>query len=139
MMNPEIQEKWVNALESEEYSQTKGNLRTTSGYCCLGVLCDLYAKEKNVEWDYRYYDADKDEYDHIPESQVTHVIPEGDYYSFETEDEVIPLSVCEWAGLISCAPHIVCEHEPETSLIDMNDNGKSFKEIASLIRQYGVA
>ena len=26
-------------------------LKTVSGYCCLGVLCDLYGIEHNVEWE----------------------------------------------------------------------------------------
>jgi hypothetical protein len=44
-MNQEWKEKWVTALRSGEYSQTKGTLRDNDSYCCLGVLCDLVAKE----------------------------------------------------------------------------------------------
>lgn len=41
-MNKGIKDRWITALRSEKYSQTKGNLRDDEGYCCLGVLCDLY-------------------------------------------------------------------------------------------------
>ena len=44
-MNPQVKEKWVNALRSGEYSQCDGKLRSADGFCCLGVLCDLYSQE----------------------------------------------------------------------------------------------
>lgn len=40
-MNPEWKAKWVAALRSGEYKQTREFLRTSTGFCCLGVLCDL--------------------------------------------------------------------------------------------------
>jgi hypothetical protein len=43
MLNP-VAKKWVKALRSGKYSQAKGQLKTTEGYCCLGVLCDLAVK-----------------------------------------------------------------------------------------------
>lgn len=47
-MNPEIKTKWVEALRSGKYKQGKKSLRSREGdkYCCLGVLCDLYAANK---------------------------------------------------------------------------------------------
>lgn len=47
-MNPEVKKLWIDALRSGEYKQTKGILRREGGkggYCCLGVLCDLHAKQ----------------------------------------------------------------------------------------------
>jgi len=35
-------QKWVLALRSGEYSQTKGTLQDEQGYCCLGVACDIF-------------------------------------------------------------------------------------------------
>lgn len=32
---------WVEALRSGKYEQASGHLRTTEGYCCLGVLADI--------------------------------------------------------------------------------------------------
>lgn len=41
-MNPEIKAKWVAALTSGEYEQTRNYLRRVgNGYCCLGVLCEV--------------------------------------------------------------------------------------------------
>jgi hypothetical protein len=40
-MDQTIKNKWVKALRSGAYAQIKGNLRTSKGFCCLGVLCDV--------------------------------------------------------------------------------------------------
>jgi len=37
---------WVSALRSAEYSQTKGRLQNESGYCCLGVACDIFIPDE---------------------------------------------------------------------------------------------
>lgn len=48
-MNPVIKKKWVKALRSGEYEQGQNKLleRTNEGdkFCCLGVLCNIYAQE----------------------------------------------------------------------------------------------
>lgn len=35
------QQKWLKALESGEYAQTKALLCNGDGFCCLGVACDV--------------------------------------------------------------------------------------------------
>ena len=40
----ERRELWAKALESGEYTQIKGRLRTDSGFCALGVGCDVYVR-----------------------------------------------------------------------------------------------
>ncbi len=54
-------ELWIAALESGEYKQAQGRLRTNEGYCCLGVLCDV-AKRQGV---IRAYSAGGD---YLPQS-----------------------------------------------------------------------
>jgi hypothetical protein len=49
-MNPEIKQKWIDALRSGKYNQTKSNLKSKNGFCSLGVLVDLYLLEKNLDW-----------------------------------------------------------------------------------------
>lgn len=49
-MRADIKQKWVAALRSGAYEQTTKVLRNDGGFCCLGVLCDLYAQETGVEW-----------------------------------------------------------------------------------------
>lgn len=44
-MTPELKAKWIAALRSGEYKQTKGRLlrkwRGEDRFCCLGVLCEV--------------------------------------------------------------------------------------------------
>lgn len=40
----------MEALRSGEYPQTQGRLRDGNGFCCLGVLVDLFLKENEKEW-----------------------------------------------------------------------------------------
>jgi hypothetical protein len=49
-MKADIKSKWLAALRSGQYEQTDMRLRHDGGYCCLGVLCDLYSQETGVEW-----------------------------------------------------------------------------------------
>lgn len=44
-MKPEIKQLWIEALKSGRYKQGKGALRSINGYCCLGVLADLYVRD----------------------------------------------------------------------------------------------
>ena len=44
-MHQEIKAKWITALRSGDYKQGTGQLKDGDKYCCLGVLCDLHAKE----------------------------------------------------------------------------------------------
>ena len=50
-MNPDVKRKWVKALRSGKYKQTKECLRDNDGYCCLGVLTQLYANEKHIAFE----------------------------------------------------------------------------------------
>lgn len=105
-MNQEWKEKWVAALRSGEYKQTRHVLRNITpeneGFCCLGVLCDL--------WDNKAWDEVKGT---------------GTRMSFQGWEEGIPTPVREVVGL-------KLHHAQE--LVDMNDNkGRSFGEIADHI------
>ena len=111
-MNEQVKEKWLSALRSGDYKQTQLKLHTDDGFCCLGVLCDLYGKEHNVEWK----------------------LAEDDYsnnYEFQEEPERLPLFVIEWAGVKNDNPEIC-----ETSLAELNDTGSTFNEIADLIEKH---
>ena len=43
MMNPEIKQKWVEALRSGKYEQGNECLRKGDKFCCLGVFCEVVA------------------------------------------------------------------------------------------------
>ena len=61
-MKQEVAEKWVAALRSGKYEQTTEKLRDiintdpsepklTNSFCCLGVLCNLFAEEHtDAKW-----------------------------------------------------------------------------------------
>lgn len=104
MLN-ENAKKWVAALRSGEYKQTKNYLKNNEGFCCLGVLCDLYAKDAGVAWNGARFMG-----------------------SFQTPPRV----VLEWAALREPdGDHRAAGMH--TSLTARNDNGCSFSKIADII------
>lgn len=72
LKNPiEMAQLWVGALRSGEYTQTKDQLRKSDeegqfSYCCLGVLCDLVAKNGGEPW----FDDEK-----YGRNEATHFLP----------------------------------------------------------------
>lgn len=117
-MNSYIKQLWVNALRSNEYSQGKGCLQGTDegihGFCCLGVLCDLYAKETGTEWECVSYTG---------------------HYVFMGETAYLPEEVQEWAGLNSHFPRVRNAKGNLQELVTLNDNGTTFTEIAQMIEE----
>ena len=118
-MNPKIKQRWLEALRSGEYKQTKENLQNSDGFCCLGVLCDLHAKERGTNW-----------------------VKRIDTYELYGETQILPLSVQEWSGLNNDIGGLVdFEYErygvmyvKSESLPEINDTwNKNFNEIADLI------
>jgi hypothetical protein len=117
-MNSEVKEKWIAALRSGKYEQSKGTLRTVNNeFCCLGVLCDLYNQEQeNNLWGQNENDL-RD-------------------YTFLTEDKLPPSVVITWAGLYERNPSVNVDLYGYTqirSVAEMNDQGFDFNEIADLI------
>jgi hypothetical protein len=110
-MNPQIKQKWVSALRSGDYQQGQCYLRTNSGFCCLGVLCDLYGKEHNVEWN---------------------LANNGHNYEFQEFESYLPSSVRKWADLEYCNPPV---NDEESTLVRLNDSGSTFEQIADVIEE----
>ena len=117
-MDKRIKELWIDALKSGEYKQTDSRLRRSTGYCCLGVLCDLHHKENPDDGYWRVHD----EYDYM-----SYCCKEYEYISSTR----LPRTVQKWAGLQYDNPVI-----QGTPLSNLNDNGKKFPEIADLIEQH---
>jgi len=118
-MNKEVKAKWIKALRSGEYKQ--GNLRlrnTDNEFCCLGVLCDLYAKEnENGKW-------------RTPRDSITRETYGVEFKAGDTVEDMscttLPESVVKWADIRE--KHIIVK------LAKLNDaDGCSFKEIADYI------
>lgn len=104
-MNPEIKAKWVAALQSGQYVQGKGQLRNNKNqFCCLGVLCNLHAQAH-------------------PEIAATQL----DREIYLDRTAFLPEIVKTWCGLSLVDKYTV------STLMGMNDRGKTFKEISQYI------
>lgn len=125
-MNQEIKQKWLDALRSGEYTQGKRMLRQdNNAFCCLGVLCDLHAKETGHMWD----DFSK------------HLIGnERIKYSYCHDAVRLPDEVMDWAGLDSTCGELQREIPMESGtdcncLTGLNDDGFTFVQIADVIEE----
>ena len=111
-MNQQVKTQWLDALRSGKYQQTRGRLHDYTGFCCLGVLCDLYLKEINSEWE------------HYP--------LEHSYRLFD-ESCTLPKEVVDWAGLQDTNPFIPSK---KVDIASINDEGESsFCDIADIIEE----
>lgn len=112
-MNPKVKAKWLAALRSGEYKQTRDVLRDDDGFCCLGVLCDLHAQETGMQWG--------------EAGGVNLIYPYGD------SRETLPAVVAEWADLYDGDPAI--PGRDFKTLGGLNDAGYSFTELADIIEK----
>ncbi len=108
--------KWVKALKSGEFKQTKHRLCRIDkdgnilGHCCLGVACELYQEEVgNLEFK---------------------AIEKCESMIIDGHSGDLPCHVKKWLGLTECNGHF---GEYMQSLSGHNDSGRSFSEIADLI------
>lgn len=147
-MKPEVKEKWIAALRSGEYRQARGVLNDgQGGYCCLGVLCEV-AKQEGVklitlERVDDYITAETLfpflERESVVVSGRT-IAPSTKGVTYIDEEgkanfEVLPEGVWKWAGLEGSNPNYQIDSIPG-SLIDDNDSGMNFEEIAYIIENY---
>lgn len=112
-MKQAVAKKWVEALLSGEYKQGKKRLQDGDGYCCLGV-CKIAKKEGIKVATFR-----KDIVGRTLEEQC---------------------EVAEWAGIRSGEGYKLNKNGKRSlrapySLAALNDNGKTFEEIAEVIKK----
>jgi hypothetical protein len=109
----DIKEKWVTALRSGEYPRGIERLHTADGgYCCLGVLCELYRQDTgNGEWI---------------------KTPPG-FYTFFGQPSFLPDNVSDWLG-------VDADDIKNMDLVSKNDlnqgHAYSFHDIADIIENY---
>lgn len=120
-MKARVKQQWLRALRSGRYRQGQNLLRTNKdGFCCLGVLCDVYNKGlKRNQW------------------RQTGEFKE---WAFGKTKEMssLPPAVQRWAGLRDDDPTIndPIKEGHSVSASSANDNLKySFKRIAKLIEK----
>lgn len=120
-MNQAIKERWIEALRSGEYQQTQARLRRNQGYCCLGVLCDLYAKEHGLEWEEH---EEHEEYEGLK------------LYTLNQEGSILPEDVKNWAELDDRHPSVKVGKTEDTPLTYLNDGQRlNFNQIAQIIEE----
>lgn len=132
-MKKDIAKIWTKALRSGKYKQGFCTLRDKDNeFCCLGVLCDLYDKDrkakkkKSIKISAPRYNGNKDRY----------------CYVYGTTSDFLPQEVKKWAGmrtvrgsfeLITDGTHL------DLALINDGDSHlgrKNFKDIAKIIEQH---
>ncbi len=119
-------EKWIKALRSGDFQQCRGALKTNKGYCCLGVLCELYLNDHpKAFWKKATNFV-------IPESFRFHVSKEA---GMNAAIGTLPNEVVEWAGLSPGDPLVTTKLGKKMPLTSLNDGGVSFSEIATLIEE----
>ena len=108
-MNSEIKTLWIAALNSGDYKQGFGFLHEGECFCAMGVLADLYLKEKGLEWKPH------------PDSETL--------YAFDLElglcCSCISQDIMDWAGM---------NWQEENKITRMNDGEKrTFADIADYL------
>jgi len=157
-MKQAVMKRWVDALRSKKYKQTREQLREldakgkpTNGFCCLGVLCDLFAKEHP---DAKWLDREKTEVAMKGRStgcafSVQTEIVDSNKHEFVSVG-MLPKPVRLWAGIKNtCGEFTLTDNvrkrdfrdSPEArfadSLSELNDAaGFNFAEIAAFVEKH---
>lgn len=120
------QTAWLEALESGEYKQCRFVLcnANENSYCCLGVACEIANKLRPGIVDIT-----------VSEVLVYHntgLRPDKVKVKvYGSESSVLPFAIERLFRLYSRNGK---DRSCPTALSELNDNGKSFKEIAAIIR-----
>ena len=130
-MKKEIANIWVKALRSGKYKQGVCALHTSDNkYCCLGVLCDLYDKDRKAK-----------KKKSIKISNPRYNNNKGKYcYRYDNEYDFLPSNVRRWAGMKSKKGSLEIDGD-FFDLAVLNDGESyhgpmTFKEIAKIIETY---
>lgn len=120
-LNKEVKAQWLKALRSGEYPQDYLRLRTPNGFCCLGVLADLYGKAHGIQWEEKV--------------ELKKVV-----YQFESAGGYPSADVCKWVNGLSWDSTIEGlkdRADDRVSLTDLNDSGQfNFSQIADVIEHF---
>ncbi len=112
-MDKELKEKWLVALRSDKYKQGIHRLRTADNFCCLGVLCDITDPDG---WEPDGWEPQDGEFDDV-----------GNVYEWNDGDSR--------TSYFASAPWSLLNHTDQDHLMQMNDSGSSFSEIADYIEE----
>ena len=115
--NANVRTLWIEALRSGEYKQTREYLHNPQGYCCLGVLCDIFRKQNpsSCEWV-------------LPQDKGSYVFSTNEEEDgWVQEESYPPILVRDWAGL---------SYSNMMALAKLNDDDHfTFNEIANVLEE----
>ena len=106
VINIELKKKWIEALRSGKYKQTKGRLHDDNGFCCYGVLCDIISPNEWVKCNTGCGDT---------------------FYRFQGANSMMPDN--------DILKQVMKTHKCPACLAAMNDRGRSFNEIADVLQK----
>ena len=120
----EAAKKWVAALKYGGYKQVQAYLHHkdsggNESFCCLGVACKLYIEEHGEG-------SIRTTYDDAVEDGIV---------AYEGDEQSLPSKVQKWLGLSTeMGDYDVDGERPhDNNLAGLNDAGKSFMDIGSVI------
>ena len=95
--------EWLEALESGKYGQTRGTLKRSEGFCCLGVVCELFDSSKwaHINNGYVYQLDGIMLYGHLPA-----VYQQALAMTAEVHDRCINLNDWQFFSFISIATYL---------------------------------
>ena len=112
MVNKARVQKLVKILKSGKYKQGRSALRPKEDkFCCLGVACDVYAKETGES---------------LWTVNRTQSLWEEGKYRFARARTMLPTKVAKYFGI---------SKRRQLNLAEMNDDGQSFKKIADYMEK----
>jgi hypothetical protein len=107
-MKPEILKRWVAALRSGKFKQTRNRLKWNGAHCCLGVLCELHRRSTRGRWSHEQY---LDCAIHMPQE------------------------VAEWAGLKDTNPILITPGSSHSATFRNDTEHLTFPQIANAIER----
>ncbi len=131
----------LTALRGGDYPQAMGKLHRPEGFCCLGVMCDIYAKDSGEEYwiplDERYYEfRDPETGDHeengLPESII-------ELLGFTHGESLQELPIPKEIVYRHASEYIRNEIIPRDGYLfitSVNDEGCPFDKIADIIEDW---
>ena len=126
----EARAAWVKDLRGGAYSQIGGRLHAAGGgYCCLGVACETYKR--------------------CGGRLREELAADGEEVAYDGSAGLLPATVAAWLGFSKdraraqqsdecsgeCRESVMFQNEARDSLVELNDAGMCFEEIADLIEQ----
>lgn len=125
-MNPEVKDRLIEALESDDYAQGKSQLVDTRGefsyYCCLGVLSELHANDGGCR---RSGDSFREPQGEVDTELLGLTLADAEYHG---DGIMMPHpQTLTWAGLSAGDANM---------LATLNDGGANFDAIAQYIKRH---